>query len=426
MHMKKILIYSLIMGVSMSMIRCSSNSTEMKVRITNPLNIQVKDGPVVVSLADIEKQIPKSNPERLSVFNNDHQIASQLIDSNHDGKPDQLCWLMDMEPSGVKTLQIKEFDSRDQSEVFNKRTQAVLSIKEGGEWKWITKKNGKDQYEYQGGNYVNVDYLKVPEQHTDHSFYIRYEGPGWESDKVGYRFYLDWRNAVDIFGKLTDTMVLQNVGLDGFDSYHEHSPWGQDIFKVGDALGIGTFAYWDGTKAIRVDKTDSVDCRITENGILYSSIETHYFGWETATSKMDVTSDLSIFGGSRLTCEDLTIQGGSSLLCTGMIKEKGINPFTNVNDTSAEWVYLATYGIQTLTNDSLGLAVLVNRKNFINLTDDSLNQVVVLNPLDGKLTYYFLAAWDKEPGGIKNREQFQKYLNQCVAELSNPLRISFE
>ncbi len=60
--------------------------------------------------------------------------------------------------------------------------------------------------------------LRVPPEHKDHSWFIRYEGPEWESDKVGYRFYLDQRNVIDVFGIFTSDVVLHNAGLDGFDS----------------------------------------------------------------------------------------------------------------------------------------------------------------------------------------------------------------
>lgn len=106
----------------------------------------------------------------------------------------------------------------------------------------------------------------MPDEHTDHSYYIRYEGPGWESDKVGYRYYLDWRKAIDVFGKKTGDMVLQQVGQDGFDSYHELQDWGMDVLKVGNSLGVGSLGLFYEGKAIRVDKTDSVIVRIAENG----------------------------------------------------------------------------------------------------------------------------------------------------------------
>ncbi|WP_300977302.1 DUF4861 family protein, partial [Flavobacterium sp.] len=72
------------------------------------------------------------------------------------------------------------------------KTYAEISVKEGGKW---------EGRKYIGGTFKNVQKLKLAPEHTDHSFDIRYEGPGWESNKIGYRLYLDWRNAIDIFGK---------------------------------------------------------------------------------------------------------------------------------------------------------------------------------------------------------------------------------
>jgi hypothetical protein len=40
-------------------------------------------------------------------------------------------------------------------------TQAYLGIKEGGEWLWVTKSNGTQQYEYQGGAFKSVNNVKV-------------------------------------------------------------------------------------------------------------------------------------------------------------------------------------------------------------------------------------------------------------------------
>jgi len=73
-------------------------------------------------------------------------------------------------------------------------------------------KNGK----YLGGRFQNFSRVRIPDDHTDHNALFKYEGPGWESDKVGYRLYIDWRNRIDIFGKQTNDLVLSNVGINGF------------------------------------------------------------------------------------------------------------------------------------------------------------------------------------------------------------------
>ena len=115
-------------------------------------------------------------------------------------------------------------------------------------------------------------------------------------------------------------MVLQNVGLDGFDSYHEMADWGMDILKVGESLGIGSIGMWNEGKANRVAVTDSVTSEIVLNGSVESLIRTKYFGWKVGDRIYNLTSELSIFAGSRMTKHHLKIDGEAENLCTGIVK----------------------------------------------------------------------------------------------------------
>lgn len=291
-------------------------------------------------------------------------------------------------------------------------TQAVLGVKEGGEWVWVTKSNGNEQFEYQGGVFKPQTELKVPEQHTDHSFDIQSEGPGWESDKIGYRLYLDWRNAIDIFGKKTDELVLHNVGLDGFDSYHEMADWGVDVLKVGSSLGMGSVAFWDGEKAIRVEKTDSLYSRI-ENGAKVSKAFVDYHGWEINGIKTDLHSCLAIEAGSYLTKYSLELSEELPNLATGIVKA----PDTEVaifDDLKEGWKCLATFGVQTLENDKLGMCVFFRADQEIKVTEDEYSHVVVLKPEGKKLTYYFGAAWEQDASAVKSMAEFKELLKKQV------------
>jgi len=176
----------------------------------------------------------------LQVWEGDRAQATQLLDDDGDGLPDRLVFLADLGAAATHSYVI---DRAENGEEVLPRTHAEISIKEGGEW--------QDKV-YVGGTFKNVSHVTTPPQYTDHSEYIRYEGPGIESDVVGYRIYLDWRNGFDIFGKKTADLVLQDVGQDGYDSYHEMSDWGADILKVGSSLGIGGYGYWDGEKTVLV------------------------------------------------------------------------------------------------------------------------------------------------------------------------------
>ena len=384
------------------------------VAVKNPTEMDRTDELITMDINDVKLKYANFNANACVVIHNGIEMASQAIDDNGDDAPDYLVYLLNLKAGETKRLTVRYSIQGKKSREYKKRTQAELSVKVGGKF---------EDRKYVGGQFQNVNFLSVPPEHTDHSFYIRYEGPGWESDKIGYRFYLDWRNAIDIFGKKVTEMVLQDVGQDGFDSYHEMSDWGMDILKVGDALGIGAVGMWYNGKVERVSKTDSVTCGIISNGSIYSQIRTKYFGWKVGKETYDLQSDLSIHAGNHLTEHGVKISGNALNLCTGIVKhEEGL--FIKSLDDDLAWAYVATYGKQSLADDNLGLAVLYKKIDLIEISEDSFNHVVVLKPADGCLTYFFLGAWEKEPGGIQTREEFQQYLEMVRNELAMPLEIS--
>jgi hypothetical protein len=384
--------------------------------LTNRLEQDRFDELIVFAIEKIKEKYPDFNPSAFLVLENGKELSSQVNDLDRDNVKDEVVFLCNFSAKEQKTVTIRYALSGDRTRSYVKRTQAELSHKVGGEF--VDRK-------YEGGTFKNVEYLKVPPQHTDHSWYIRYEGPGWESDRIGYRFYLDWRNAIDIFGKIVPAMVLQDVGQDGFDSYHEMSAWGMDILKVGESLGIGSTGMWIQGRAERVAKTDSIFCAIIANGPVQSKIRTDYFGWEAGGEKYDLASVLTINAGSRLTQHDLNISGNPNNLCTGIVKHDSAQVIQSA-DLPGEWQYLATYGRQSLANDMLGMVVFYRKQDIVENTEDEQSWVVVLKPQNGRLRYYFAAAWEKEPMGIATKADFISYLNETVIRLDKPVQVKFE
>ena len=374
------------------------------------------DEAVILDIKSIVSKYPDFNPMSMVVLDDTTELASQVDDFDADHEADQIVFVCNLEAGKSKIITIRYADDGPGLREYKKRTQAELSHKIGG--KFVNRV-------YEGGEFQNVEYLEVPPEHTVHSWFIRYEGPGWESDKIGYRFYLDWRNATDIFGKKTHDMVLQDVGQDGFDSYHEMSDWGMDILKVGDSFGIGSWGMWEDGKAYRVSETDDVECTIISNGCVESVIRTDYAGWKVGKGIYNLSSTLTINAGSRLTKCNLEITNQPKNLCTGIVKDQSANVIKSGADQE-NWQYLATYGKQSLANDNLGMAILYKKSDLIEITEDELNQLVVLRPSDGKVTYYFLAAWEKEPNGIVNETQFKNYLDETIERLNHPVVAMFQ
>lgn len=386
---------------------CSSPDKNPAIVLSNPAQVAATDLALVLDPASL----PKLDWSSTAFFAGEAGLPFQTNDLNGDGQVDEIILLASLEAGETRKVEMRTVDAIP---TFAKRTQAELSHKVGGNW---------EGREYMGGTFQNVEALRVPAEHTDHSWYIRYEGPGWESDKVGYRFYLDWRNATDIFGKTTPEMVLQQVGQDGFDSYHELSDWGMDVLKVGESLGLGTFGTWESGKAERVAITDSIYCAVSVNGPVQSMITTQYFGWEAAGKKQDLSSEISITAGSRLTKHHLQWEENLDSLCTGIVK---LDNSELMSDTSGEWGYLATWGRQSLNDDNLGMAVIFRSADVLALTADAFSHVAVLKPREGNsLTYYFLGAWEKEPEGIQSKEAFEAYLAEVLQGFNQPVTVDY-
>ncbi len=288
------------------------------------------------------------------------------------------------------------------------KTYAELSIKEGGHW---------EGREYIDGTFKNVEELKVPAEHTDHSWFIRYEGPGWESNKVGYRVYLDWRNAIDIFGKVTDEMILSKVGQDGFDSYHEQNEWGMDILKAGKGLGIGSIGRYINNEVLHFKNVDSTFAKV-ENTIDKSAVFINYFGWKTAEDTIDLNQVLSITPDVRYTKHSITPSKEIEGICTGIVKH-GVNYFAKKSDNK-KWGYIATYGKQTLAAepDNLGMAIFYEVETVKEVTEWEHDHLLVFNPSTAEISFYFLGAWEQEKDGIKTEAEFLSYLDGLLNELN--------
>ncbi len=287
------------------------------------------------------------------------------------------------------------------------KTYAEISVKEGGSW------NGN---KYDGGIFKNQNQLRVPDSHTDHSYFIRYEGPGWESNKIGYRLYLDWRNAIDIFGKLTNDMVLPKVGQDGFDSYHNMSGWGADILKVGKGLGIGSIGRMVNNQMHHFKTVDSTWAS-TENHKKNSVVNVNYFGWTTAEQKTNLQSKLTIFPNERYTQHTITTSTALDGICTGIVNLYNL-PLVQQANKNKKWGYIATYGKQTLFDDHLGMAIFYELRTVEKIYQGEHDHLIEFKATTAPITFYFLGAWEKEIDGITTETEFYDYLENTLAKLN--------
>ncbi|GAB2510836.1 DUF4861 family protein [Microbulbifer agarilyticus] len=282
-------------------------------------------------------------------------------------------------------------------------TYAELAVRRGAE--------ADDKGKLHGGELVPVASMTLPATHTVGDALFKYEGPGWESELVAYRLYFDHRAAIDIFGKTRTQLVLPQVGVDGSD-YHTLADWGMDILKVGQSLGLGGIGAWSEGGLTGVNVFDSAALQI-HNDVDASGVDLQYTGWQTPAGARDLTMQLRIAPGSRLThvraAADQPLPGWA----TGVVRH-GLQPLT-YRSADSEWGYLATWGMQSLADDQLGMAIFFRNVDLAEIRNDANNHLVQLKGASA-VEYYFAGVWRAE--GIDSEQDFVGYLQQQVARLN--------
>lgn len=422
--MFNILLFSIISfgSISYSQDKKSLHFTEeFEINLKNPIDENRIDEPIELNVSLIMEKYSSFNPKYFIVIDGSNEVASQVEDTNRDTALDKITFLINFSPNEAKTVKVQYNPKGILKRDYEKRTQAELSKKVD-----YVMVNGK----YTKGRFENIDYIRVPDGHVDHDALFRYEGPGWESDKIGYRFYLDPRNRVDIFGKKVKDMVLHHIGTNDLeasdDSYHTMQWWGMDVFKVGKSLGIGSLAMSEKANLVGLEKTDSVICFIASNGHLRSEVETNYFGWSVGVNKYNLEVSHSIIAGSRLTKVEIIIDPVPLNLATGLAKHEKAQVVESAIDSEGDWRYVGLYGNQSFANDNLGIALFYKSSELIERTEDNLNYIVILKPENGKTGYYFAAAWQQEPAGITDLANFKIYLDNTTKLLNNPIDITIK
>lgn len=350
----------------------------------------------------------------LQVWEGDTARPTQLLDDDGDDVPDRLVFLAGL---GAAATHDYIIDRRQPDIEIAPRAHAEVSIKEGGEWQ---------DAKYTGGSFKNVGHVTNPPQYTDHSEWIRYEGPGIESDLVGYRVYLDWRNGFDIFGKKTPGLVLQHVGQDGYDSYHEMADWGADILKVGQSLGAGGYGYWDGEKVTLVSDVVERSTTIRSDGPVQSAFEIAYAGWNTGEATVDLDATLSMHAGSAMVDVELVTSEPLDNIAIGVVAHPETELLMGELDTgltSETLAYMASFGNQTLFEDQLGM-VIIYKKNDLQLqTRDDNSYVLVMSPRGTGLSYAFGALWSGQQGGVQTKEELEAFLLAELERRTMPPRV---
>src|SRR3984957_20050893 len=347
----------------------------IKIAISNPGDHPQLASDIVIPIVHIRKIAPDFAPGSMIVTASDastleqdgsasqiQELPSQADDLDGDGRADELAFQIDLGPHQTRIITVSYGD-------------------QGRVWR------------------LRRDY----EQRTAALFSRKIEGLGWESERVAFRVYFDPRNAIDLYGKRRPTLQLGMYASPDY-TYHDESPEGRDIYKVGDAIGIGAVAAMVDGKTIKVAEVKERKWRIVASGPVRTVVELEYNGWNAGGKLIDLRSRITMWAGERGFTHTIFAKSADDLeFVTGLPAKPGIEPATSGKDSPAAW--LATWGEQVVapgptateavTGQQLGLAI-VTLAPHAAFKDDSKNHLVDFKLSDGTQSWYTIAAWDQE------------------------------
>tara|TARA_R110002167_G_scaffold342098_2_gene550842 strand:- start:5718 stop:6593 length:876 start_codon:yes stop_codon:yes gene_type:complete len=270
------------------------------------------------------------------------------------------------------------------------------------------------------------------------------DGPSWENDRVGFRHYLDGRNAKDLFGKKTSSMSPEDVGLDAAgaveDNYHVMEDWGRDILAVGNSVGLGGYALINETEFMRLGVTveDSINnvekttFHIDVEGPVNSIISYGYNNWKPNNRTYSVKETTSIWPGIYGFKNTVSVSGltGDEDLAVGLVNINTDHSL-GVLDENSIYVVLYTHDKQTYNKEWwLGMALILPKDKYLGFT-----QAPKTGPLSNSflaklkiednqpVSYYAIAGWELSDEKFSNETYFTDYLKKLTGQLSAVVEI---
>jgi len=401
--------------------------------VVNTLNKERKDELVILKRADIENKTGDIADGKFLILKDakDNALPVQLDDMNEDGKWDEAAFLYSFAANETAAFTIHVSDTSITS-----TARAHVRLR-----KKITDSTF--------GDIMKQETMPLKNPPTDFSkqplpLYLT-EGSAWENDKVAFRLYFDTRNGKDIFGKLVPAMVMDTIGMNVNDSYHQLANWGMDVLHVGNSLGAGAIAFsmkQNGSDTlIRLGGQNIVKETYTQiaDGPVRAIFRVVY-DWQLAGKPLQVTDETSIWGGQYFYQSNITIHNApdSLTMFTGMAD---FYSNTSGNFTQDNAAVLFSYGSQSENHDNLGMAIMIPKNSFTNIItapkENSSGPVVykpavydsyLIGQKVGKeqpCIYRFYAAWEKSDNTFADINKFKSFLASEVEMFSNPVEVKW-
>jgi len=352
----------------------------VKLAVTNPTDELRLHENIVVNIADLKRIAPDFKAGDIIVTTSDAstlaedaqtlqtiELPSQADDLDGDNKYDEIAFQIELKPKQTRIVTIAYGEAATMQR-------------------------------------LRSDYPK----RTAAKFTMKFDGLGWESEMNAWRIYFDKRNAIDLFGKRRPGLYLEMFGSPEY-VYHWESPLGRDIYRIGDAIGIGAVAALVNGKVVKVSDVAERKWRIISAGPVRVIVELTYKGWKVGGREVNLTSRMTQWAGKHSFEHRITAEGADGLtFVTGIVRQPGLQESVFRPTTTEPALIRLWWGhqveeegppataTQMLPDQNLGLAIIAPGRESKVAADDPINLLVQPQIVDGKAIWYVLSVWDQE------------------------------
>ncbi|GAB2471310.1 hypothetical protein GCM10011375_37890 [Hymenobacter qilianensis] len=372
------------------------------VTVRNPLNLVRRAETISLPLAKLPASLRKMSPAKLRVQDaaTSTTLVSQVLDSDADGRPDELLFQTDMPARATKKFKLVDAASGGPLPVSPHTTFARF----------------------------------VPERTDDFA---------WENERVAFRTYgpvaQQLYEAKDPSGTLTSGMDcwLKRVDYPIIDkwygrhvhekpfAYHTDTGEGYDPYHVGGSRGTGGTGVLDNGQ-LYVSK-NFTHYKILATGPIRTVFELAYAPWLANGRTVQETKRISLDLGSNLTRYEDHLSASPALpnLTIGLTLHEQQGQVRA--DRQAGWFRYW----EKIDASYLGTAVVVEPHYLTDYQEhrstqkDQSQLYVVTKPARGGVVFYAGFGWQKS-GQFLSPEDWDKYLSEFARRLASPLQVTWK
>lgn len=391
--MKRLIIAFLVLGNSITLFGQS-----FVIGVGNPSDMARKDVPVVVNLHDMLKDAAASvTGITVTVSATGVEVPSQLDDLDGDLCFDEVALVVDVPAKDSLTLQCNVSTTESQHQ-YAPRVNAFMKV-----WDRKYRYPRINAIEYQGCNEPLATYDA-----------IYGHGAQWESELVGFRIYIDHRQSIDLYGKPTPQLVLDQTN---FYSTRDDlaAGRGEDILFVGASVGAGSFRGYVNENPTYVDSVKARGQRVIASGPVRTIVEVTDKGWLYNDHSIEMRQLYTMYAGHRDVQVDIYLRGHQhdDLFCTGVQKLEADNEgFLQPDGICGSWGRNVPDKAQTDLIEGVGMGVFVPAPFLHSVKEDELNYLTILRPNNGHIRYHLAVCAHMEHDGFKSAQEWFDWLKQ--------------